>query len=562
MSDTYTKITGPIGLTLAEIHPSELIYNPRGYQSPYGGNNIGPVGVRGEIGPIGAVGIRGPTGPTGAVGIRGPIGPTGPSGDMGPPRISSCTCCEPKPHHQHQPTKNPQPPKTLPTLPTGITITPETIYNHLLESFDLNNYIHNNFKNLCNSLNIDNDTNKEIKQIILNHSTSYGLEINNIYKLVTKDIYNNNLTDFEIVFSNGQTFSCLKAILQTIPYFSMMFEDVPIDDHINLASNYEITTALIKLVHDSDAEVINSDNYIELFELMDQYLMKEHFYVMLKFGENNIASITEELLNTKQFTKLTTLFRLLSNIATEKVDGDNNTLKTAALKLISKMLCVNPGENIEIYENWQDIFTDEQKLLAIRTCKKYELLEIGKITPIKVIKFLAEIDFANDIYCDIFDEYEYNHLYAQYDAKIIFDPHNVGFKEEASNCGVYDSRFKTFFIINSYYPVLKYIKMSKLPATIFNDGTNNILKFHKCSKIHISIGSELLFRNTIDTEHLYNVYTVKSILKRGGEQRVPVEKARFIAPDMSDNITYELILDKPYDDKNEMGIWAYRQCYM
>lgn len=512
---SINKITGPIGLNYGDIHPSELMYVPKPTYK-----DVGPTGMMGCIGMTGCVGPTGCTGARGATGVMGAYG-LGPYG--------------PGPYQQYQ---NPPPrklPKKLLQLGPNIEPTPENLYNNLLLSFNKNIPVHINFKTLCDSTNVCNAVNAKIKDIILDYCTLYDSKISDIYKKVTIDIYNNNLTDFKLVFPDGQTFMCLKAILQTIPYFAMVFEDVELNDSIELASNYDITTSLIKLVYNPEAEnIITNDNYLELFELMDKYLMKDYFYIMISYAKNNIDVITKGLLDDKKFNCLTFLYRILSNIATEGII--NNKLKKNALGIIKQMLDVNPGENITMFNDWQKMFSDDQKLKAISVSKNYELLNIAHITPIKVVGFLAGIDFANNFYYNIIND----------TAKLIFSPQNNEILSTSS----------TIIIITSYYPVLSYTKIYKLPVYTGNKVGNNItIEFSKCSDIPIKIGDKIMIGYT--TSELNNYYCVNSITKTGNTQSMSTKVAQFVSPPIiHDDIKYVLSLNRPIDSKDINGLWV------
>jgi hypothetical protein len=518
----------PVGLT-GEMGDT----GPMGNMGP---RPIGATGLMGPprlVGPVGPTGAglpnpyyRGATGATGCVGCTGPVGPTGPRGCMGIKPI----------------------PVMLPKLKEDPT--PENIYNNLYTALDLTMPMHVNFKNLCDSLSVENNVNMSIKSIILDKATLYGVIIDDIYKLVTMEIYENHLTDFEIVFPDNNVIPCLKAMIKTIPYFSIMFEDVETTNHVNVSVDYYMMSCVIELLYNPTAPVQTWINYVQIFELMDKYLMKDHFNIMINHGKHNMKVIMEHLLSEKQFDKITLLHRILSNIVNEKgVDSDD------AKQLIYKMAEIDPAEFMDMIEGWQEIYNDRLKLNFVKTHKKYELLNIANINPDLVVSLLAEIDFSHDVCQDMLD------WIVQHKANLKFCPNNKVTSLKIVDRYGYVGYFP-IIIIESYYPVLTYRKVIKLPVNTINKTISTInsitLQYKESSNTHIMVGTKLIFGKIETTQDINNIYTVESIIKKGNAQTSIVDRARYNSTNVNDDIMYELILDKTYENDAMNFVWVLR----
>ncbi len=383
-------------------------------------------------------------------------------------------------------------------------------------------------KNLCDSLNISTPVDKQIMDLIIKSYISYGsAEI--LYANVKIDIYNMNLTDITLIFPNNQTFPCLKAIICNIPYFDMMFKDIGNSDELNLVTDFNITTDLIKIVY--DLNVINPNNYIEIFELMDQFLMKDYFYKM--FDYDMIVLVMKRLLLHKNFGKIKILYQIFKNIANEPQSELNNDLYKLVIQnantAIDIMLQNNFGEHIVMFDNWPKEFDNSHKLQSIITCGKYELFNISKIEPELVINFFAILNFPDNTYSNILN------LSEKHGAKITFDPNN-------SKINKYNG---PVISINNYYPTLKYTTRFSLSIKINKVIDNCItISFAREYDMSIQIGSNILVKS-YESNYSFNVI---SILKCTGDDilQTNVKSATYM-PKYLCEFHYKLFLNSPFN---------------
>jgi hypothetical protein len=487
-----------------------------------------------------AAGMHGLTGPTGMTGSRGA---TGPIGYIGTPT-------------QKPPPKKPEPLKPLNKIPEDKKHTPDVLLANLYESFDLTNPVHIHFKTLCDSLSISNPLNENIKVIVLNHCTMFDLPIILIYMKIVCNIYDSKLTDFEIQFSDGQVFKCLKSIIKTIPYFDMMLNDIQNDGSLLLTSDSNIVIPLLKIVYGKYNDVINYENYVELFETMDKYLMKEYFHIMLDSGKEYIQYMTKKWVSDKSFDKIKLLYRILKNIVDEKFItdnefsfGDSDKLKKDANIIIKKMFDVSMGEHMTIFEDWITLFSDTQKLRSINDSKQYELLNVANIDPKLVVIFLSKLDFINDDYQEIF--IHTNDGY--HNEKIKYDPHNCRFVD------TYNSEI----IISSYFPVFKYIKLTRIPLNITEIVDNLIsIRYPEMNDINITCNMNLLLKQMSSNSNsdpdldLEDIYVVKEIYKCSNNKVKNVNEVLRIPSQFGNNIKYKLLLDKSYT--GQKGVLGFR----
>ncbi len=459
----------------------------------------------------------------------------------------------------------------------------DVIINDIYGLLDPNNSIHNHLKILCDSLKIDTLVNTSIKDLIIHNRCLGGwpnvfnfgghvlLKISDFSKELFARILNQNLTDFTLVFPNNNTFPCLKAILMTIPYFEMQFRDTQITNSINLTSDYEMTTCLIKTIHygrlyqicdlqQLHDHLIGSNmfppfempqnttmmdvikKYIELFKLMDEFLMVDHFHIMLKYADNNIVFMVEELVANEDYDNLKLLYRILRNIADEQSIKSKNTtfdIVHDANEIIKKLFKLNIGEYINIFDDWKYLVDDNYKEIAI-TLKEihksgnYELLNTSNILPRIVISFLALINLSNNKYSDIFETVE------SYKATLFFDKPCTRHTAESE------------IVISSYYPVLTYIKFLSMPISILQNKENYIIiKILRSSNQNITIGSQLLFQDRKSNTFGGKSYGVELIKKCANAQvnNNTYEKylscAEYMSPIFKNFVNYKIFFDRP-----------------
>lgn len=490
-----------------------LIYNSTGSMNTAVGMLSGTNNVV-----VGNTVYIGATGMTGNTGARGPTGPRG--------------CSGPKP--LPKPTK-------LKTIPPEIIFTPTLLLNNLFESFDNTNPIHMQFKNLCESLNIVNPVNDNIKNIVLGYCDMFDVEIVEIFRLVKLDIYNKNLTDFVIEFSDGKCYPCLKAIIKTIPYFDMIFNDIDMNDSLTLSSDFGITSSLLTLVYDQNADELNVSNYVEIFEMMDKYLMKEYFYIMLEWAKNNVEIVMRDCILNNDFDRIKLLYRILRNISNETFMKDNEfsfnnceNLKKDAKNIITKMFNVPMGIGMTLFDDWFVAFTDAQKLKNIYDSKRYDLLDIANIKPELVIKFLSKLDSDNDSYDDIFTMIQLYNMTIEYG--------------ECKHIG------GSSIIVESYYPIFKYKKIIRLPTNIVMINGNELtINFFQNSNINIKPGTKLVFGHVWK---VYNVNQIKRCVKHHEDKEKVVDNVHYVS---NRDVMFKIELDGVYQTDTKLNVYDYEE---
>jgi hypothetical protein len=460
----------------------------------------------------------------------------------------------------------------------------DVLLNKLYESFDLKSCIHNQFKILCDSIKIDTPINNKIKDIIFKiinelATTNKVVRISYIYEIIKYEIYKNGLTDFLLISDdNSETFPCLKAIIQTIPYFDMLIKDCQQNDNSVIIDDFDLTVYLIKILCDMElthniptyantfsynpnyGNIFNSDNYVKTFELMDKYLMKDHFYIMINHGYEYIKNIIQELVDQNKFDTIKLLYRILNNIINDETfkntndDIDmlhkqgvlgiyhmNNDIVLGAKEIIKKIFQVDMGEHIFDFDDWQNLFDAEYKLRTVHRLGKYELLNIMNIEPKLVIGYLAMLNFSNINYNNIF------HIVELHNSRLIFGSNNI-------------KKLQNVIIIDSYYPVLKYTKITRLPVKALNNTGNCITIEFIMNNLVINIEDNIIFGNNM----LNDKYKVKSIVKcvKGEKTGVNVSTARSISPLMKTNIEYKLFFDWVCDEEVDISnsIWLCEYC--
>jgi len=475
----------------------------------------------------------------------------------------------------------------------------DVILNGLYKSFNLKSCIHNQFKILCDSIKIDTPINNKIKDIILKSIGNLAIankvvKISYMYEIIKYEIYKNCLTDFLLISAddNSKTFPCLKAIIQTIPYFDMLIKDCQQNDNSVIIDDFDLTVYLIKILcnitHNfptnantfsyNYVDIFDSNNYVEMFELMDKYLMKDHFYIMINYGYEYIKNIAQQLVDQNKFDKIQLLYRILNNIINDEtfkntnIDIDieirnnqgglgiyymNKDIVLAAKEIIKKIFQLDLGEHIFDFDDWQNLFKDEYKLRTIHRLGNYELLNIMNIKPelvigylamlnfsnIKpelVIEYLAMLNFSNNNYTDIFDTMN------MHNSRLIFGSNNI-------------KTLQNVIIIDSYYPILKYTKITRLPVKILNNTGNYVTIEFLMNNLVINIEDNIIFGDNI----LNDKYKVKSIVKcvRGEKTGVNVSVAKSISPFIKINIVYKLFFDwscsKEVDISNDVWLCEY-----
>jgi hypothetical protein len=421
---------------------------------------------------------------------------------------------------------------------------------------------YNHLRIICTSLNTYSPINDKIKQIIydevqtIDHQHIYDMShdlitgfiyIDDLYRNIVQAILTNKLTDFTLISANDNSkqFKCCKALLQTIPYFYMIFQDTEIVDNFIIIPDYECIVKLIKSLF-KEGILCTAIEYVEIFELMDKYLMKDYFDSMIQIGYGYRKFIITELIKQERFDKIRTLHRILQdNIKSEM---DTNTIKL----LIQKIVRSDIGKFFTTFDNWQNLFEDPYKLKYIYNSGELELLNIAEIKPELVLKFLSLYNFANiEKYLDMVNVIECNCF-------TIFDPSNCGFT--GSGC------YSKVLIVHSYFPIINYTKYSELPVSIMERTDKYIfIRFNKNVPFKIKNGSIIASDKTITPEspHLGCVTKITAYCNKT-KMEANVNEATYIAPSLG-LINYKLFITEkehskkenhfPFDIKGCMRIW-------
>jgi hypothetical protein len=308
----------------------------------------------------------------------------------------------------------------------------------------------------------------------------------------------------------------------------MIFTDVVMEDNLMLASDHNVTTTLLTLIYDSNADVLNNSNYVDVFEMMDKYLMKEYFNIMLVYGKNNITDIVNGYILSGDFDKIKLLHRILKNISDENSINNNDELKKNTKEVIKKMFDGNFNEHITMFEDWTTLFTDPQKLRCIHNSKQYDLLNVACINVDLVINFLSKLDLNNDDYDELFT------LKNLYRCLIMF--------------GDDKSISKHKIIIDSYYPVFKYRKILRYQFDILQVDKNVVTIKFNINSDQLNKGAQIMANDT--------VYRVVDIIRCNNDFEKATDKACYVS---NKDVCFKLILDDNYVVGNG-SISSYEEC--
>ncbi len=447
--------------------------------------------------------------------------------------------------------------------------TTNTLIKLLYNPYDTSIITHHNFIELFKLMELWN-TEKFFSIMIQQISSSKKLnilirnqyEVNNVENLILlqkilgkiAEKYNDMKKDVNIILNkiikivgknetlivhlqNDVQMLCPKEIFKKVPYFNMMFDDCPSENgEIQLPIDVEIAKPFIKMLYSGDLDIVTSKNCIELFKLIDSFLMIDYFDIIFKFLENteHIKTIIDFELNKNGCENLNILYSLLKNIEDETItDIVTKGRKTMAGQILSNMkIIINTlgdiGEILLKFVNWQQIFTDKQKIGAIKVSKNYELLNISNISPEIIIGFLIELDFTSNIYFDI------GNKIITYDQNVHFKPNNYHF--------VPTKYVNVITVFNNYFPIFECLIFSVIPLNIINIIKNKITFTFNNTDIKILVDSELILGSVICEDKTIDRYKVTEINKICNENKCSTDYAMFCDPKLG-KISYELILD-------------------
>jgi len=344
-----------------------------------------------------------------------------------------------------------------------------------------------------------------------------------------------------IYSSNDTLIRCPKNIIKKIPYFKMMLEDCSENENkIQLDIDHKIANSLINLLYfPNDLKLIDENNFIELFKLIDQYLMEDYFDLIFKYlgDTENLKMIVEHELNKNGCENLNILYKILKSVENENNNNNNfsqpETHKKCATLILSNIkIIINEIGDIGIhllnFINWQQIFTDKQKIKAIEVSKNYELLNISEILPKNIIKFLIEKDFTNNNYFDIGNKICNN------ETNIYFRVNEYKFVPIAS--------VNELTVITKYFPHMEYLTYDNIPLSILDINKNVITFTFNKTDIKILIGTNLILGSVLSSNDLEDKYCVIKINKLCDNNKCDINNAEYCHPYYG-KIFYELVLN-------------------
>ena len=323
------------------------------------------------------------------------------------------------------------------------------LFNKYITTLNTSDPYQNKIANFCASLS-ENHIHTRIKLTFIEHS-QYVTHITNhttIYEKVLNYIYTNNLTDFTITFKDNIKCSYLKVILEQIPFFKMMFEEFKIND-VTLDVPSHIADPVIKLMYNLEPPLKKIDkNFLEMFKLVDKWLLDgDDTFVLLDYLLKNLD--INDFIDNGQFDDLIVLTNHVSNMS--NIPNSLLVTKTITHILNKFHLVMYDFKDIMFkFDNWPNIFTDEQKLKAIEMTKNYELLNVSKIEPNAVI-YVLKISTLTEI--DIYDMFESSNIFICF--KGLQKP---------------DKEYDSIINIESYYPNFKATIFSKTNTYAINGG--------------------------------------------------------------------------------------------
>ncbi len=402
-------------------------------------------------------------------------------------------------------------PKNEVILPLSIISEGQIIQQSI--SINLNELEENNFKQICESLNNDDDPiHYKIKKFILGH------DLNEIifykYLLVLRYIYQEKLFNFTIKFENEKKIECNKSVLMTNKYFKTLLDDCgDSQNELFLVANYDITIELIKLLYRPKKYDFDPCDFCKIFEMMDMMLLdSEHIHDMLKFLDEYTANIINYEFAQNNINNVQLLISHLKNIYNINNEFSEDT-KVLAHHIYKKIINLNFDIKILNHDNWQML----------------ETLNVFRISFLTGIKILKKYDFGNDIYAKIEHMTEIN-------------KRKVYYKYNSNNtirtCDL-DYAYK-IIVISNWYPIFKVDIFEKIRCRVNKLCENQItIKFNdKNSKI--SVNSKLLFGHNVSPSG-ENIYEIINIVKCLDNRKVEVTKATSIS---NLPIYYEIYLNK------------------
>lgn len=424
--------------------------------------------------------------------------------------------------------------------PSKMSLSPEESFKNILNLIDgeistninkktnhLSNMIH--FKNMCNSLNPNDDMHNKIKNIMIIQYKTHSSLID-IYDEILYTIGNEQITDFTINFPNDKSIKCLKMVIQKIPYFDMMIKDCDITDTITLNDDYDNVMTIIKLLYNSKSFTMEIKNITDTLLLTDKYLMVDNLERLMNYVEKYSHDILRHLIKTKDTDKILALYKYFSDALT----NDNFKKYFNIQIIINNIHKFDLGEYIFLIDNWDTKFDGADILNAIKQTSKYEFLNILKISPLEIIGSLKDIDFSNNIYYKIRKQ-----IYSQ-GAQLTY------------NNNMFSMHDANVINITSYYPKFSYTSYNKNCGT-YNKISDNCInyRFTSHSPNPLPIGTKILIDTNISNKELY---TITKIIKYNNDKKMEVQDADWYG--LYSPVKYEIYFDKPIAVPNYSRFWV------
>lgn len=398
---------------------------------------------------------------------------------------------------------------------------------HHTEFIDKCDAIH--FKQICESLNPTDDIHNQIKSIITKKYIKKKENIHSTYTSTLRTLNTKSITDLTINFPNGETFKCLKMIIQKIPYFDMMIKDCDDTTPIILTDNYNDFMVLMELLYQSVHFTGITENVVDVLLLSDKYLMTDDLNPLMFFFKENVNAIIKYLIDNNEFDKILSVYKYFNDMTYDETYGTPRDI-------VKSLYNINFGEFMFNIDNWNLKFNEDVIIRVITQTARYDLLNIINVSPLKILKLLSHIDIKNNTY-DRLGRYSHTHQSA-----LIHAPSHL--------TTVYDDAI----VIASYYPNFEYTIYEKVKCrfSAIDDNSNAInFSFTQYCPEPLTIGTKFVINDNINTD---NHHTLTKILKIKGDKIVDVQDADDFAGFGS--CKFILHFDKPVRLKTYTCIWS------
>jgi hypothetical protein len=412
------------------------------------------------------------------------------------------------------------------------------IFQNILRKCNSNNMAHNKFKQICMSLE-NNDMHNKIKEFIIDNDKNNDPIQKQYFTLLTY-IFENNLTDITIKFPNNEYYECNKLVLKTNEYFKKMLDDCElINNEMHLITDPELTLIIIKLLHNNYNQDINISKFHKLFLLTDMMLIDEPIIgLMLDTLKSNLNVIIYYEMEQNNFNNINNFIEQLKNIF-QMVDNYYEETRREAYNIYTSILNLEFGDKIFNFVNWNMLFSDEQKLNAIKLTNNFELVNDANI-PFKTgIDFLKELDFANDIYTEI------ENIVSCSGTNIYFKENNIDVKYYETNYGYNYQVIKSVIVLEEWFPIFKINIFERVIADIIESNQEYItIAIRDANSKQICVNSKILIGHILSSNS-ENIFTVENIIKCLNDKTANVNSTIYTS---NSSIKYKIKLNKCVPD--------------